>query len=175
MDKSQTPVPGGHAGFIQQLVGGVGSYNPLGSRHGRRRCGRRRGRAWRRGRRYWRRQQRAASNAHAPPGPAGRSLARNPFRAAARAQAVFGARCRRRCRPAPTRPRSSTTPWRRNFSRIVIARWGDAVLPDAPPFRPLSRPRRMQADTQFPYDAADCRADHPAGRRRMAFPAWSWC
>ena len=31
MDKSETPVPGGHAGFIQQLVGGVGSYNPLGS------------------------------------------------------------------------------------------------------------------------------------------------
>ncbi len=31
MDKNQTPVPGGHAGFIQQLVGGVGSYNPLGA------------------------------------------------------------------------------------------------------------------------------------------------
>jgi outer membrane protein assembly factor BamE (lipoprotein component of BamABCDE complex) len=31
MDDRQTPVPGGHAGFIQQLVGGVGSYNPLGS------------------------------------------------------------------------------------------------------------------------------------------------
>lgn len=30
MDQAQTPVPGGHAGFIQQLVGGVGSYNPLG-------------------------------------------------------------------------------------------------------------------------------------------------
>jgi outer membrane protein assembly factor BamE (lipoprotein component of BamABCDE complex) len=30
MDSKQTPVPGGHAGFIQQLVGGVGSYNPLG-------------------------------------------------------------------------------------------------------------------------------------------------
>jgi hypothetical protein len=30
MDKAETPVPGGHAGFIQQLVGGVGSYNPLG-------------------------------------------------------------------------------------------------------------------------------------------------
>ncbi len=28
MDGAQTPVPGGHAGFIQQLVGGVGSYNP---------------------------------------------------------------------------------------------------------------------------------------------------
>jgi len=31
MDKTETPVPGGHAGFIQQLVGGVGSYNPLGA------------------------------------------------------------------------------------------------------------------------------------------------
>ena len=31
MDKEQTPVPGGKAGFIQQLVGGVGSYNPLGA------------------------------------------------------------------------------------------------------------------------------------------------
>jgi outer membrane protein assembly factor BamE (lipoprotein component of BamABCDE complex) len=31
MDGAQTPVPGGHASFIQQLVGGVGSYNPLGS------------------------------------------------------------------------------------------------------------------------------------------------
>lgn len=31
MDKAQTPVPGGTAGFFQQLVGGVGSYNPLGA------------------------------------------------------------------------------------------------------------------------------------------------
>jgi UDP-N-acetylmuramoylalanine--D-glutamate ligase len=30
MDQAQTPVPGGHAGFLQQLIGGVGSYNPLG-------------------------------------------------------------------------------------------------------------------------------------------------
>ncbi len=30
MDGAETPVPGGKAGFIQQLVGGVGSYNPLG-------------------------------------------------------------------------------------------------------------------------------------------------
>ncbi len=30
MDGQQTPVPGGKAGFVQQLVGGVGSYNPLG-------------------------------------------------------------------------------------------------------------------------------------------------
>jgi len=31
MDGAETPVPGGHAGFIQQLVGGVGSYSPLGA------------------------------------------------------------------------------------------------------------------------------------------------
>jgi len=31
MEDKQTPVPGGHAGFIQQLIGGVGSYNPLGA------------------------------------------------------------------------------------------------------------------------------------------------
>jgi outer membrane protein assembly factor BamE (lipoprotein component of BamABCDE complex) len=28
MDGAQTPVPGGHASFVQQLIGGVGSYNP---------------------------------------------------------------------------------------------------------------------------------------------------
>lgn len=28
MESGQTPVPGGHAGFLQQLIGGVGSYNP---------------------------------------------------------------------------------------------------------------------------------------------------
>jgi outer membrane protein assembly factor BamE (lipoprotein component of BamABCDE complex) len=31
MESKQTPVPGGKAGFLQQLIGGVGSYNPLGS------------------------------------------------------------------------------------------------------------------------------------------------
>ncbi len=31
MATEETPVPGGKAGFIQQLIGGVGSYNPLGS------------------------------------------------------------------------------------------------------------------------------------------------
>jgi len=30
MDGKQTPAPGGTAGFFQQLIGGVGSYNPLG-------------------------------------------------------------------------------------------------------------------------------------------------
>ena len=31
MDQHQTPTPGGTPGFWQQLLGGVGSYNPLGS------------------------------------------------------------------------------------------------------------------------------------------------
>ena len=31
MDSKETPVPGGKAGFLQQLIGGVGSYNPLGA------------------------------------------------------------------------------------------------------------------------------------------------
>jgi outer membrane protein assembly factor BamE (lipoprotein component of BamABCDE complex) len=28
MDTQETPAPGGKAGFVQQLIGGVGSYNP---------------------------------------------------------------------------------------------------------------------------------------------------
>jgi secreted PhoX family phosphatase len=39
------------------------------------------------------------------------------------------------------------------FNRIVIARWGDAVFPDAPPFTPYPL-TALQADRQFPYDAA---------------------
>jgi len=38
------------------------------------------------------------------------------------------------------------------YSRFVLASWGDAVLPDAPPFTP-DAPSQAQADTQFPYDA----------------------
>jgi secreted PhoX family phosphatase len=39
-----------------------------------------------------------------------------------------------------------------DFQRVVIARWGDRVLPDAPPFAP--DPLTVQeAGTQFPYDA----------------------
>ncbi len=38
------------------------------------------------------------------------------------------------------------------FTRIVIAMWGDGVLPDAPPFNPYA-PTAEQADTQFPYEA----------------------
>ena len=37
------------------------------------------------------------------------------------------------------------------YNRIVIARWGDAVLPDAPDFNPNPL-TAAQADTQFPYD-----------------------
>lgn len=33
MAPGQTPVPGGEPGFVQQLIGGVGSYNPLGGAH----------------------------------------------------------------------------------------------------------------------------------------------
>ena len=38
------------------------------------------------------------------------------------------------------------------FKRIVIARWGDGVLPEAPAFDPHPL-TGAQADTQFPYDA----------------------
>ncbi len=38
------------------------------------------------------------------------------------------------------------------YTRIVIARWGDAVLPDAPPFTPDAL-TTDEASTQFPYDA----------------------
>jgi outer membrane protein assembly factor BamE (lipoprotein component of BamABCDE complex) len=34
MDPARTPVPGGKANFVQQLIGGVGSYNPLGAMTG---------------------------------------------------------------------------------------------------------------------------------------------
>ncbi|HQT45975.1 MAG: hypothetical protein B7X08_02965 [Acidocella sp. 20-63-7] len=37
------------------------------------------------------------------------------------------------------------------FRRIVLARWGDAVLPDAPPFIPGALTTHAAA-TQFPYD-----------------------
>ncbi|WP_234730688.1 PhoX family protein [Acidocella facilis] len=38
------------------------------------------------------------------------------------------------------------------FSRLVIARWGDLLQPDAPPFTPDAL-SLAQADNQFPYDA----------------------
>ena len=38
------------------------------------------------------------------------------------------------------------------YARLVIARWGDVLQPDAPPFNPLEL-SIAQADNQFPYDA----------------------
>ncbi len=38
------------------------------------------------------------------------------------------------------------------YSRLVIARWGDLLQPDAPPFDPQAL-TTAQADGQFPYDA----------------------
>ncbi len=38
------------------------------------------------------------------------------------------------------------------YSRLVIARWGDMLQPDAPPFTPAAL-SPFQADNQFPYDA----------------------
>ena len=55
------------------------------------------------------------------------------------------------------------------FNRIVVARWGDAVLPDAPAFDPHPL-TGAQADTQFPYDAVIAALVSPprAGRHRAA-------
>ena len=39
-----------------------------------------------------------------------------------------------------------------DFQRSVIARWGDGVLPNAPPFDPYPL-TAQEAGTQFPYDA----------------------
>jgi secreted PhoX family phosphatase len=63
----------------------------------------------------------------------------------ARAQSVLGAT------PAAQAPKLDDTVYP-GYSRSVIARWGDAVLPDAPPFNP-NAPDQTQAETQFPYDA----------------------
>jgi secreted PhoX family phosphatase len=52
---------------------------------------------------------------------------------------------------APQAPKLDDTVGQ-GFARIVIARWGDALLPGAPPFDP--NPLTLaQAQTQFPYDA----------------------
>ncbi|OYV34194.1 MAG: hypothetical protein B7Z81_10395, partial [Acidocella sp. 20-61-6] len=57
---------------------------------------------------------------------------------------------------APAAPVSPQAPKRddtvaQGFQRRVIARWGDAVLANAPPFDPYPL-TLAQADTQFPYD-----------------------
>ncbi len=94
--------------------------------------------------------------------------------------------------PAPVQPPASTQAPKLDdtvgagYNRIVIARWGDAVLPAAPPFSPDPL-TADQAGTQFTYDAiiaglirpppaqdgiprlvlAFCSPDAPA---RMVFP-----
>ncbi len=53
--------------------------------------------------------------------------------------------------PGPQAPKLDDTV-ASGYNRIVIARWGDGVLPDAAPFDPHPL-TASQADTQFPYDA----------------------
>lgn len=71
--------------------------------------------------------------------------------AGARAQSALGAPAPPPAAANPQAPKADDTV-AENFNRIVIARWGDRVLPNAPPFDPqaLTGPA---ADTQFPYDA----------------------
>ncbi|HTJ89297.1 MAG TPA: alkaline phosphatase PhoX [Acidocella sp.] len=54
--------------------------------------------------------------------------------------------------PSPQAPKRDDTV-AGNFQRLVIARWGDGVVPNAPPFDPYPL-TGQQAGTQFPYDAA---------------------
>jgi secreted PhoX family phosphatase len=53
--------------------------------------------------------------------------------------------------PGPQAPKLDDTVGA-GYNRIVIARWGDGVLPDAPAFNPFPI-TADQAATQFPYDA----------------------
>jgi secreted PhoX family phosphatase len=54
--------------------------------------------------------------------------------------------------PPPNPQAAKLDDWvARQFSRIVLARWGDPVLPGAPNFTPTPL-TSGQADTQFPYD-----------------------
>jgi secreted PhoX family phosphatase len=53
--------------------------------------------------------------------------------------------------PVNTQPAMLDDKTGAGFSRIVIARWGDAVLPNAPPFTPAAL-TPDQVDGQFPYD-----------------------
>jgi secreted PhoX family phosphatase len=53
--------------------------------------------------------------------------------------------------PSPQAPKLDDTVLP-GYARSVIARWGDAVLPEAPAFNPAA-PSIAQAETQFPYDA----------------------
>lgn len=75
---------------------------------------------------------------------------------AARAQTSLGGTAPGASSP-PVAPPVSTQPAMLDdkagagFSRIVIARWGDAVQPGTPPFTPAAL-TTGQADGQFPYD-----------------------
>ncbi|HVE23398.1 MAG TPA: alkaline phosphatase PhoX [Acidocella sp.] len=53
--------------------------------------------------------------------------------------------------PSPQAPKRDDTV-AGDFQRLVVARWGDGVLPNAPPFAP-DQLTALQAGTQFPYDA----------------------
>ena len=59
--------------------------------------------------------------------------------------------------PAPATPLANAQAAMRDdkvgkgFARLVMARWGDAMLPNAPPFNPAAL-TPGQADGQFPYD-----------------------
>ena len=74
----------------------------------------------------------------------------------ARAQSVLGvSSAPLAAAPTPTAPTQAAQQGDTvgpGFTRIVIARWGDALLPSAPPFAPNALTAE-QARTQFPYDA----------------------
>ena len=53
--------------------------------------------------------------------------------------------------PSPQAPKLDDTV-AGDFQRLVIARWGDGLQPNAPPFSPYPL-TAQQASTQFPYDA----------------------
>src|ERR1700734_1123073 len=53
--------------------------------------------------------------------------------------------------PSPQAPKLDDTVVG-DFQRLVIARWGDRVLPNALPFAPYPL-TTQEASTQFPYDA----------------------
>ncbi|MBU6448135.1 MAG: DUF839 domain-containing protein [Rhodospirillales bacterium] len=65
----------------------------------------------------------------------------------ARAQSVLGNTAQQNFQAAALDDKTGP-----GFSRIVIARWGDMLQPDAPPFDPAALTAE-QANSQFPYDA----------------------
>jgi len=69
----------------------------------------------------------------------------------AQAQSALGTAPTAPAAPGPQAPKLDDTV-AAGYNRIVIARWGDGVLPNAPPFNPDPL-TADQADTQFPYDA----------------------